>query len=141
MIRTKNITINTLKQFISLNEYIGDFINETTGHGIVHIFTRHTTCAIKILEDELLLLADINNYLDETFPKNQKYMHDRIEIREVPINERINGYSHMRQMFFSTSESIPVKDGKLLLGQWQTVFLIEFDPIRDRDIVITYIGD
>lgn len=137
MIR-KVITINTEKQFIPLNDIIANFVKDEKGIGMVNIFTLHTTCAIKIIENELLLLADINNYLDETFPKDKKYMHDRIEIREVPSNERINGFSHMRQMFFSTSENVPVQDGKLMLGKWQTVFLIEFDPVRDREVILTY---
>jgi secondary thiamine-phosphate synthase enzyme len=136
--KRKTIIVNTEKQFTSLNDSLREFVQNEKGIGILNIFTKHTTCAIKILENELLLLADINNYLDDTFPNNKKYMHDKIEIREVPQNERINGYSHMRQLFFSTSENIPVEDGKLMLGSWQTVFLIEFDPIRNREIVLTY---
>lgn len=137
MIR-KVITINTEKQFTKLNDIIANFVKEEKGIGMVNVFTSHTTCAIKIIEGEILLLADINNYLDETFPKDKKYMHDRIEIRDVPINERVNGYSHLRQMFFTTSENIPVNDGKLMLGKWQVVFLVEFDPVREREIILTY---
>lgn len=136
----KIIVVKTEKQFISLNSVIEEFVKDKKGFGMVNIFTKHTTCAIKIIENELLLLADINNYLDETFPKNKEYMHDRIEIREVPVNERINGFSHMRQMFFSTSENVPVENGILQIGKWQSIFLIEFDPIRDREIVLTYFG-
>lgn len=139
MIR-KTITINTEKQFTILNDIIADFVKDQKGIGMVNIFTAHTTCAVKILENELLLLADINNYLEETFPMDKKYMHDKIEIRNVPIDERINGFSHMRQLFFSTTENIPVEDGKLMLGKWQTVFLIEFDPIRDRKLILTYLS-
>ena len=137
MIR-KVITINTEKQFTQLNGIIADFVKDEKGIGMVNVFTAHTTCAVKILENELLLLADINNYLDEVFPKDKKYMHDRIEIRDVPLNERINGFSHMRQMFFTTSENVPVEDGKLMLGKWQTLFLIEFDPARDREVILSY---
>ena len=43
-------------------------------------------------------------------------------------------------MFFASDVTIPVEDGKMMLGQWQTVFLVEFDPVRDREIIITYIG-
>ena len=137
MIR-KIIKINTEKQFTSLNELIENFIKEFNGEGFIHIFTRHTTCAIKVIENELLLLADINNFLEHTFPKSKQYLHDKIEIRQVPTNERINGFSHLRQLFFNVSETIPVSNGKLLLGNWQTIFLIEFDPIREREIVLTY---
>lgn len=132
------IKIKTDKQFTSLNDIINDFIKGEKGIGCVNVFVAHTTCAIKVLEGELLLLGDINNFLDKTFPKDGKYMHDIIEIRDVPIEERINGFSHMRQLFFSSNITVPVENGKMMLGEWQTVFLIEFDPIRDRDLVITY---
>lgn len=132
------ITINTEKQFTNLNAILADFVKDKTGSGILNVFTRHTTCAIKILENELLLLADISCFLDQQFPSTTVYLHDKIELREVPITERINGFSHMRQLMFPTSENIPVENGNLMLGEWQTVFLIEFDPIRDREIVLSY---
>lgn len=132
------ITIKTEKQFTDLNNIARDFVKDKTGQGMLNIYVRHTTCAIKILENEILLLADINNYLDKQFNNGHDYMHDKIEIRDVPIEERINGHSHMKQLGFPTSEQVPVEDGSLLLGTWQTIFLIEFDPIREREIVLSY---
>lgn len=139
--RKKEILIKTEKQFTKLNSIIEDFIKEQKGVGQVNIYTTHTTCAIKIIEGETLLLADINNFLDKLIPKENNYMHDKIEIRDVPINERINAHSHLRQLFLPTSETIPVHDGKLLLGKWQSVYLVELDPIRERRVVLTYVGD
>jgi secondary thiamine-phosphate synthase enzyme len=134
----KEFLIHADKQFTSLNELIHEFIKNKYGIGMVNVFVAHTTCAIKILEGELLLLGDINNYLNKTFPKDSKYLHDIIELRDVPINERVNGFSHMRQLFFDVSSNIPVLDGKLQLGKWQTIYLVEFDPIRDRKVIVTY---
>ncbi len=138
MMERKKIVINTEKQFTPLNDIINDFIKDKKGSGMVNVFVAHTTCAIKVMEGEILLMSDVNTYLNDTFPKEKRYMHDIIEIRDVPINERVNGFSHMRQLFFSTDANIPVQDGKMLLGKWQSVFLIEFDPIRERDVYITY---
>ena len=90
------------------------------------------------MEGELLLLSDVNDYLEKAFPQANRYRHDMIGIRDVPVNERINGFSHMRQLFFDVSADIPVEDGRMLLGKWQSLFLVEFDPIRDRTIYITY---
>ncbi len=139
MSNRKQITILTEKQFTPLNKIISDFIKDKKGDGIVNVFVKHTTCAIKIIENELLLLADINNHLENLAPSDKHYMHDKIEIRDVPIEERVNGFSHIRQLFFPTSENIPVKNGELLIGKWQTIFLVEFDPIRERDIILTYL--
>lgn len=138
MMERKMIKINTQKQFTPLNDIIEEFIKNKKGSGMVNVFVAHTTCAIKVMEGEILLLSDVNSYLNETFPVDNRYRHDIIEIRDVPINERVNGYSHMRQLFFGTDVNIPVEDGKMLLGKWQTVFLIEFDPIRERNVYITY---
>ena len=98
---------------------------------------------IKILENEILLHADIRFFLDKTFPKhkpdNRRYLHDLISLRQdVDENERINAFSHMRGLFFNTSETVPVSDGKLLLGKWQSIFFVELDPIRDREYIITF---
>ena len=81
--------------------------------------------------------------LDKTFPKikpdNRRYLHDLLTIRkDVDETERINAFSHMRGLFFSTSETIPVEKGKLLLGKWQSVFFVELDPIRSREYIITF---
>jgi secondary thiamine-phosphate synthase enzyme len=132
------ITIRTEKQFISLNGLLKDFVQDKTGAGMVQVFVRHSTCGIKIIENETLLLADIHNYLEEIAPSNKLYLHDKIEIRDVPVNERVNGFSHIRQLHFPTSELIPVQDGSLMLGKWQTVFLVELDPIREREIIFSY---
>lgn len=134
----KVVTIRTEKQFTDLTQMAKDFVKETKGEGSLHIYVKHTTCAIKIIENEILLLADINNFLNELMPHDAEYMHNKIEIRNVPVNERINAHSHLRQLFLTTSETIPVSDGELLMGKWQTCFLIEFDPIRDREVVFSY---
>lgn len=132
--------ICTEKQFTRLNEILEECVSGKKGVGLLHVFTAHTTCAVKIIEGEILLLADINNFLERLVPKSGNYMHDKIEIRDVPINERINAFSHLRQIMLPTSECIPVHDGKLQLGKWQSVFLVELDPIRERDVIVTYIS-
>ncbi len=139
--RRKEFLIKTEKQFVSLKNILENFIKNEKGLGMLNVFVAHTTCAIKIMEGEILLLSDVNNYLEKTWPSNGEYRHDYIGIRDVPINERINGFSHMRQLFFSCSANIPTLDGNLLLGEWQDVFLVEFDPIRDRKVILTYYTD
>ena len=138
MMERKRVVINTEKQFMPLDDVISEFIIDKKGVGMVNVFVAHTTCAIKIMEGEILLLSDVNTYLNEQFPKDGSYKHNMIEIRDVPITERINGHSHMPQLFFGTDVNIPVEDGRMLLGKWQKVFLIEFDPIRERDVYLTY---
>jgi secondary thiamine-phosphate synthase enzyme len=133
------IKVSTEKQFTNLNKIAADFVKDKRGAGMLNLFVRHATCGLKIIENEILLLADINQHLDNLAPKDGKYLHDITEIRDVPINERVNGASHIRQLYFPTSISVPVEDGQLMLGKWQTIFLVELDPIREREIVLSYI--
>lgn len=107
--------------------------------GLVHIFSRHTTAGIRIIENEKLLLADYERILQEFAPETGFYAHNIIEARDVPPAERINGHSHIRALFFNTSETIPAENGKLLLGKWQSIFLVELDPSREREIVVSFL--
>ena len=106
-------------------------------NGLVNIFSRHTTCGVRILENETLLMTDYRRFLEKQAPLDGFYAHNIIEARDVPPDERINGHSHIRTLFFPTSETIPVKNGKMLLGKWQDIFLVDLDPSREREIIIT----
>ena len=106
-------------------------------NGLVNIFSRHTTCGVRILENETLLMTDYQRFLEKQAPLDSFYAHNIIEARDVPPDERINGHSHIRTLFFPTSETIPVKNGKMLLGKWQDIFLVDLDPSREREIIIT----
>ena len=134
---------NSSKSFRNLTPKIQEEAKKWGKSGIVNIYSRHTSAFIKILEDEILLHADIRFFLDKTFPKhkpdNRRYLHDLISLRQdVDENERINAFSHMRGLYFNTSETIPVDEGELLLGKWQSIFFVELDPVRDREYIITF---
>ena len=118
--------------------------------GLVNVYSPHTTCCVFQTENELLHLVDIRFFLDKLAPyskqpegehKNVKYLHDMISLREgVPVDEPINGHSHIRSLFFNSSETIPVDKGKLILGEWKRIFGVELDPIRPREIVCSFIS-
>ena len=92
--------------------------------------------------------ADVRFFLDKYVPikkepegnqKNVKYLHDLISLRQdVKSDERVNGHSHLRSLFFNSSETVPVEKGKLILGTWKQIFFVELDPIRDRDCLFIY---
>jgi secondary thiamine-phosphate synthase enzyme len=145
----KIIHINTDKLFIDITDDVDRFCqagNAQNGH--VNVFSKHTTCCVKILENELLHKTDIRFFLDKIAPKwkepegdhkNIKYLHDLISLRDdCPEDEPINGHSHIRSLFFNSSETIPVIDGELFLGKWQRILVVELDPKRDREILLTF---
>ncbi len=147
----KTISLNTDKLFTNITPEIAKFAKEWSKSGLVNIFSKHTTCCIWLTEDELLHHTDVRFFLDKMAPrwkdpegdhKNIKYLHDLISLRnDVPIDERINGHSHIRSMFFGSSETVPITDGDLMLGKWKQIFVVELDPNRDREIICTFIGE
>ena len=147
----KIIKIKTDKLFTDITSIVSGFAADWAKDGIVNIFSKHTTCCIWCTEDELLHKLDVRFFLDKIAPRwkepegnhhNIKYMHDIISLRhETHADERINGHSHIRSMFFSSSETVPVEDGKLILGIYKKIFVIELDPIRDREIVCSFIEE
>ena len=150
MFMRKNIKIKTDKLFTNLTEKIEKISKDWGKSGLVNIFSKHTTGCIWLTEDEILHHTDVRFFLDSMAPKwkdpegnqkNIKYLHDLISLRkDVSEDERINGHSHIRSMFFQNSETVPVEKGKLLLGQWKKIFFIELDPTREREVIVTFVG-
>ncbi len=110
--------------------------------GIVAVFSRHTTAAIRINEAEPLLLQDMEAMLARIAPPNVYYRHNDLSIRTVNVteDEDLNGHSHCQHLLMGASESIPVADGELLLGRWQRVFLVELDCPRPREVIVQVVG-
>ena len=118
--------------------------------GLVNVYSTHTTCSVFQTENELLHLVDVRFFLDKLVPygkqpegehKNVKYLHDLISLRAgVPEDEPINGHSHIRSLFFNSSENVPIQDSTLLLGKWKRIFFVELDPMRKRELIITFIN-
>ncbi len=129
----KTLKINTNKktEIINITPQIQNQIPENIKNGIINIFTKHTTTSITINENEEKLKQDITNTLEEIIP-NKKYKHDTIDN---------NAKSHLQNIILNTTQTIPIKNNKLNLGTWQSIFLIELDgPRTNRTIELTIIG-
>ncbi|MBR2556760.1 MAG: secondary thiamine-phosphate synthase enzyme YjbQ, partial [Methanobrevibacter sp.] len=101
--------------------------------GIISVFSRHSTSAIVVNENEKGLLNDLEFMLNNLVSDKFSYQHDRIDD---------NAKSHLKSFLLSSSESLPVKNSKLDLGTWQSVFFIELDgPRRGRTITLTMVGE
>lgn len=109
--------------------------------GQVLVFSRHTTTALAINENEARLLEDVKVHLEKLAPTSGKYLHNDLHLRDVPPEEPINAHSHLMAMMLSTSEVIPVVEGKLALGTWQSVLFFELDGARKRKILVQISGE
>ena len=132
-IKRFSLKLNTNKNFeiIDVTSKINDLID--IEEGIISIFSKHSTTAVVVNENEPGLLMDLeftlNNLIDDKFT----YLHDRIDD---------NASSHLKSFLLSSGECLPIKDYKLDLGTWQSVFFIELDgPRRNRTISLTIMGE
>ncbi|MGD1805156.1 secondary thiamine-phosphate synthase enzyme YjbQ [Dapis sp. BLCC M126] len=108
--------------------------------GQVIVFSRHTTTALAINENEERLIEDLKVYLRKLAPESDKYLHNDLHLRDVPPDEPINAHSHLMAMTLNNSEVIPVVDGKLALGTWQSVLFFELDGPRKRNVLVQVTG-
>ena len=145
--KTSTLIINTSSapEFIDITDRITSILDKTdVSNGTVTIFSRHTTSAIVIQENEPLLLNDMSSLLEKLSPKSARYGHNDFTIRTVNMNEGEppNGHSHCQHLLLGSSETIPIANGLLTLGQWQRVFVVELDEskITPREIIVQIMG-
>ncbi|MDJ0618520.1 MAG: secondary thiamine-phosphate synthase enzyme YjbQ [Calothrix sp. MO_192.B10] len=127
----------------NITPQIQDLITATPiQNGQALIFSRHTTTALAINEYEERLLEDIKVYLRKLAPESDKYLHNDLHLRaNIPPDEPMNAHSHLMAMTMSTSEVIPIVDGKLALGTYQSVLFFELDGARNRTIFCQISGE
>jgi secondary thiamine-phosphate synthase enzyme len=131
---------------ISIHNLTPDIENlvASTGieHGQVIVFARHTTTALAINENEERLLEDVKVHLRKLAPESEKYLHNDLHLRpNIPDDEPMNAHSHLMAMMLNTSEVIPIVNGKLALGTYQSVLLFELDGPRRRSILCQISGE
>ncbi len=125
----------------NLTPKIQEYLQETgIQNGQALVFSRHTTTALAINEYEVRLLEDIKVHLEKLAPKDAKYLHNDLHLRDVPPDEPINAHSHLMAMMLSSSEVIPIVDGQLGLGTWQSVLFFDLDGPRKRTVLLQISG-
>jgi secondary thiamine-phosphate synthase enzyme len=105
-------------------------------NGFVTITSRHTTTALAINENEERLMEDVKTFLTQLVPPRARYLHNDIHLRDCPPDEPENAHSHLAAMLLGSSEVIPVSEGRLELGQYQSIMLVELDGPRERNVSV-----
>jgi len=121
--------------FVDLTAEIVKFVSEASAReGAVTLFIRHTSASLTIQENaDPSVLADLATALSRLAPDDAGWTHDAEGPDDMP--------AHVKTMLTSTSLQIPVLNGKLALGTWQAIYLIEHrsSPHR-REVVLQFIG-
>lgn len=107
----------------AVREAVGDDVER----GVCTVFVRHTTAGVIVTEHERRLLADVERALERLVPSGEGYGHDEIDD---------NADAHLRAMLLGESVSVPVVDGDLALGTWQSVLVVDCDGPRTRSIEV-----
>lgn len=117
--------------FKDLTEDVQGIVSKSSvKNGIVHVFAPHATGVIVLTEHDWNLLEDIKKTLEDLIPKRASYRHPS------------NAHSHLRSMFLQPDRTLPIVDGKLALGTWQSLLFVETDVhSRRRRVTVQVLGE
>ena len=122
---TLQISTDERLQVLDITAQVTAAIPEATT-GTVTVFSSHTTAGVAVNEGESRLLSDFETALAELVP-DEGWEHDEIDG---------NADSHVRSLLVGAGETIPVVDGELQLGTWQSILFVECDGPRDRTVTV-----
>ncbi|HDJ89307.1 MAG TPA: YjbQ family protein [Thermoprotei archaeon] len=132
----KDITLRSRKrlELIDITYQVEEIVRESgIKNGICLVYAPHATAAIIANEHESGLMEDILEKIDEEFPRDGRWRHNRIDD---------NASSHLASAFIASSRIFPVRNGRIVRGTWQNIFLVELDGPRSyRHIVVEVMGE
>ena len=140
----KPVKTKCAPEFIDITDWVAECVAESQiSNGFVVVYSKHTTAAVKINENEPLLLDDMAGFLEKIFPRDHSYQHNNFEIRTVNMNENEspNGHAHLQHLLMGTSETVPVMDGQMQFGTYQSIFFIDLDHPRPREVLVQIVGE
>jgi secondary thiamine-phosphate synthase enzyme len=137
---SKTIIVKTQERtdLVNLSDDLRDFVQSTgVKDGYVQVSSLHTTAGLIVNEWQDALLADIKSTVENMVPRDTYYKHNDPQFSDC---DRHNADSHLRIVVLGHSLSVPIDQGKLVLGQWQSVILTEFDGPNQRKVFLQVLG-
>ena len=137
-IRAKKITEKTAGfcDVIDITAKVREYLEkEKIQNGLATLFVSGSTAALTTIEHEPGLIQDLKEFVERYIPSDRRYHHDDRWGDD-------NGFSHVRASLFGPSLAIPLENGRLCLGTWQQIVLLDFDNrARTREITIQFMGE
>jgi len=117
-------------EFLDLTDRVLEAVSKSgVKDGLVHVFAPHATGILILTENEQELLNDLRRWLENVVPKSRDYGHPS------------NAHSHLRSVLLSPERTLPVVDGRVQLGTWQSLMFVETDVYpRTRTVVVSVLG-
>lgn len=129
-------------EFFDITQSVQDAIDVSmVREGNVVVFAPHSTMGVIINHNEPMLMQDFMRVLYRLAPMDDRYSHDLFELRKTSKSDgRSNGHSHCKAFLTGISQTIPIEKGKMLLTAKQSIFAVEFDGSRKRDVIVQVMG-
>lgn len=117
--------------FIDLSDRIQEEVTASgIKNGLVHVFAPHATGILILTENDEALLEDIRAFLEELVPKNAAYQHPS------------NAHAHLRSMLLPPDKTLPIVNGEVTFGTWQSLLFVETDVYpRKRTVIVQVLGE
>lgn len=122
-------------QYINITSRVQDVVSRSKiKDGMVFVNSIHNTATVIIQEADSTIHGDTKEIIEELIPFDRKWRH--------AYEGNVNATSHVKNQLIGNSNlSIPVKDGRLVLGTWQQIFFLELLEPRRREVILTVIGE
>jgi len=138
------VETSSAPQFVDITDRVRQLVRDSEiRNGISVVYSKHTTAAVTIQENEPLLINDMASVLERFAPRGARYGHNDFSIRTVHMEEDEcpNGHSHCQHLVLGASETIPVIEGSLTLGRYQRIFMVELDEEKvRRELLVQILG-
>ncbi|MFH1285521.1 MAG: secondary thiamine-phosphate synthase enzyme YjbQ [Candidatus Micrarchaeota archaeon] len=121
------VSTGASEEVVDITEKVSEMADESgVKEGICLVYAPHATAAVIINELEPNIERDYVKFFARFVPKGD-YAHNQIDD---------NAEAHLKSAFFGSGKCVPIKDGKLALGTWQSIMLCEFDGPRKRRVIV-----
>jgi secondary thiamine-phosphate synthase enzyme len=128
---THDFSTKTENEFVDLSEIAQMVVVKSKiRNGLLHAFAPHATGVLILTESDAALLEDIQSFVDVAVPRNKKYKHPS------------NAHSHLRSVMLGPAKTMPVMNGRVSFGTWQSLMFVETDIYpRQRSVIFQVIGE
>ena len=122
------------RQSIDITDEVQELVSRSgVSNGLCHVMVLHSTAAVILNEnDDPNVGVDVLTALDRAVPDHAGWLHDRVDN---------NAHAHIKASILGASELMPIEGGRLQLGTWQGIMLMEFDGPRRRKVAVRILAE